>query len=62
MVDWMAMKVLGKPMTPGCRAALSETIVQAQANRKKSGRKVKTKDAAAWLATMILGSPDFQMQ
>ena len=62
LMDWMAMKVLGKPMTAGCRAALGEAIVVAQATFKKSGRKVKKQDAAAWLATMILGSPDFQMQ
>jgi uncharacterized protein (DUF1800 family) len=62
VADRLAQILLGIPLSPATDASISDTIERAQAQMKDARRQVKLRDAAGFIAALILGSPDFQMR
>jgi len=61
--DWMCRRYLGQPLSPRTEMAVARSIEKARDMLKNRRRgKAGLHDAGKFLTTLILGSPDFQMQ
>jgi len=62
MADGLTQLLVGVPLSPATDDAITTAIERAEAQMKGERRTVKFRDAAGFLAALILGSPDFQMR
>ena len=62
--DWLCRRTLGRPLSARTEEAIAASIEKARTYLKprQRGRRAGVEDAGKYLSTLILGSPDFQMQ
>ena len=62
ITDRLTQILVGIPLDPQTQGSIEKTIARARAQSKGKRRKANFKEAAGFLAALILGSPDFQMR